>query len=319
MKKIRIKLTNRCNLHCAHCYNTDFGGGDITDDVFNRIVQCLSIFNPQNDLIIFHGGEPLIINHHNLKNYIDKIINLNYAYSFCTNLCYRLTQKILDIFTDAKFIETSWDYKIRFDSRYQKDLWRQNVLLLLSRGVDVRVSVTLTDQLINNVSPDTLFQMMLNMGVKHILLERPLPIGRAKTELQLFPYHNKLINYLLQCYSLSNTTNIKVQLFEDIKMSMQGQYYGCIGRVCHLQQFTFDVDGTLYSCPVQKQYALGHAESGINFTKMYNLTHRMHSMPTRCASCSFKCYCKGDCVEFNKNDICTIKPIYHMIYGLHSY
>jgi AdoMet-dependent heme synthase len=56
-------LTQRCNLTCAHCYMSAFGGADTRDELSTaecrRVVDEIALVNP-NVFLILTGGEPLL-------------------------------------------------------------------------------------------------------------------------------------------------------------------------------------------------------------------------------------------------------------------
>ncbi len=56
-------LTQRCNLHCAHCYMSAFAGADTTGELSTaecrRIMDDIAQVNPEA-LLILTGGEPLV-------------------------------------------------------------------------------------------------------------------------------------------------------------------------------------------------------------------------------------------------------------------
>jgi len=58
-----IKVTNRCNLDCAYCYeNVSRKGKDMTIDVFKSIIdKTLNSTEDKKVNVIFHGGEPTLL------------------------------------------------------------------------------------------------------------------------------------------------------------------------------------------------------------------------------------------------------------------
>jgi radical SAM protein with 4Fe4S-binding SPASM domain len=56
-------LTQRCNLHCAHCYMSAFAGADtsreLSTEECRRVIDGIAIANP-NVFLILTGGEPLL-------------------------------------------------------------------------------------------------------------------------------------------------------------------------------------------------------------------------------------------------------------------
>ena len=62
MKTIYLKLTNRCNLHCKHCYNAyASSSSDMCDKVLDASLAYVKKIASENEvLLVFHGGEPLL-------------------------------------------------------------------------------------------------------------------------------------------------------------------------------------------------------------------------------------------------------------------
>jgi AdoMet-dependent heme synthase len=56
-------LTQRCNLHCAHCYMSAFAGADTSGELSTaecrRVIDDIAVANP-NVFLILTGGEPLL-------------------------------------------------------------------------------------------------------------------------------------------------------------------------------------------------------------------------------------------------------------------
>jgi len=56
-------LTQRCNLHCAHCYMSAFAGADTSHELSTeecrRVIDDIAVANP-NVFLILTGGEPLL-------------------------------------------------------------------------------------------------------------------------------------------------------------------------------------------------------------------------------------------------------------------
>src|SRR5919106_274850 len=56
-------LTQRCKLHCAHCYMSAFAGADTSRELSTgecrRVIDDIAVANP-NVFLILTGGEPLL-------------------------------------------------------------------------------------------------------------------------------------------------------------------------------------------------------------------------------------------------------------------
>ena len=123
MKTIYLKLTNRCNLCCKHCYNANASIiEDMSDVTLNASIKLIEKMSGTEDvLVVFHGGEPLMVPVEKYLHIIEQFKeNPNVKFSITTNLVYKLTSKHIELFCkltdiDGFSISTSWDYGIRFN------------------------------------------------------------------------------------------------------------------------------------------------------------------------------------------------------------
>ena len=318
LKNLRIKLTNNCQLHCRHCYNTGYNNTNtISDHVFDQVLVFLSqLPNKQDYRIILHGGEPFLYDCDRIDQLIDFCIQQQFtAVSACTNLVYKIDDKMLNLLSKlydrrltstGPVIETSWDYNIRFDNQKQLALWERNVQSLISRNIIPEVSITLTNQLIEHLSPIEVYRYVSSLGIQYVQFERLLVCGRASID--LVPETNKLAKWLAIAVE-QKPQNISVRFFDEINDGLQGNYHGCIGRQCYDNQFTIDVDGTIYGCPVDYIHKRGSIFDGIQPNKhQFNM---IDCIPSQCIDCQYANVCKGDCYLVNNR--CTLKPLFDVI------
>lgn len=125
---IYIKLTNRCNLKCMHCYNANAiqQCKDMSDDTFSDLIRYLNnrylqLATGDCILVIFHGGEPFIADLNKMQILIDQFSSCeNISFTATTNLIYDLDDVKICIMKKMKQISTSYDYKIRFTTLSQQ-------------------------------------------------------------------------------------------------------------------------------------------------------------------------------------------------------
>lgn len=318
LKNLRIKLTNNCQLHCRHCYNTGYNNTNtMSDCIFDQVLVFLSqLSNKQDYRIILHGGEPFLYDHDKIGRLIDCCNQLQFAaVSACTNLVYKIDDKMLNLLSKlydrrltstGPVIETSWDYNIRFDNRKQLDLWESNVRSLISRNIIPEVSITLTNQLVDQLTPVEIYQYINNLGIRYIQFERLLVCGRAS--INLVPETTKLAKWLAIAAD-QKPQNVSVRFFDEISDGLQGNCHGCIGRHCYDNQFTIDVDGTIYGCPVDYIHKRGSVFDGIRpNNQQFNM---INCVPSQCINCRYANVCKGDCYLVDYR--CTLKPLFDVV------
>jgi MoaA/NifB/PqqE/SkfB family radical SAM enzyme len=82
MAKIVIELTNRCNLHCQHCFSGRHGGrDDLPVEVLDRIL--IEAKGHGFDHLSFTGGDPTV--HRRFVDVLRKTSEAGYDFSFNTN------------------------------------------------------------------------------------------------------------------------------------------------------------------------------------------------------------------------------------------
>lgn len=79
-----IKIASRCNLNCSYCYEYNMGDSSwkrmpkyMTEEIFRKVLYRIKEHCDYHDFnnldISLHGGEPLLVGHEKLSNYIDLI------------------------------------------------------------------------------------------------------------------------------------------------------------------------------------------------------------------------------------------------------
>jgi len=315
---VYFKPTNRCNMKCQHCYHAMMGySADMTDDVFERSIAWINGLKKQNRFIFaqLHGGEPMLYDIKKLHTMVDSTVSDNLSWGVTTNLVYDLTQDKIDLFYKCKpygtpFIQTSWDYLIRFRSS-QEETWETNVKCLLSKGINVQPTFCVTKQLINDLSPKAVLDRFLNLGVDHVGIERITNTGRAKEGL-LTPKNSLMDKWLFECYLYYKELDgkLSIPLFEGIEQSIRGNYIGCRSRRCTKTVFTINVDGSIGSCPNTANYAPNNVKTiKIVPSKLSKAEETNH---TSCFMCEYFNFCRGDCFQlaFDETGCPGLKSIY---------
>jgi len=166
MNIIQFELWLDCPNNCAFCAIREFKNFNLNKaNCINKAIQELNnIDYTQFDELCIIGGELLIpdlttIEINLLLTLFNKIkalllskkLKKFYIVSSLLNNCPYL-KDILNIFNDKKIINsfsinTSWDYKYRFN-KDNKIIWHNNIDLIKSYGIDLHYETILTDDLI---------------------------------------------------------------------------------------------------------------------------------------------------------------------------
>jgi MoaA/NifB/PqqE/SkfB family radical SAM enzyme len=82
MARIVIELTNRCNLHCQHCYEERHAAtGDLSLAMVDKVLQEGKSCGI--DHLAFTGGEPTL--HRQFAEIIRRVCGAGYTFSFVSN------------------------------------------------------------------------------------------------------------------------------------------------------------------------------------------------------------------------------------------
>lgn len=323
---IYIKLTNNCNLQCKHCYNSIMKNNyTMSNDTLKNVNKYIIDFKNKHEKdiinIIFHGGEPLLYDIDSIIDFIKTLNNINnIKFGITTNLMYKLTDKHFELFNLIKpfgnpFIQTSWDYKIRFNSN-QKNIWENNIKQLIKNNIIIQPTICLTNILINNIKPIDLFKYFIDLNIKNLNFERITNTGRAVIN-NLRPKNKDMNLWLLDAYKLYKDLNIKIPLFESIEYSFKKIYLGCRARKCMSTVITINPDGTIASCPNMANKTYGNLNE-TDIKKQEDLIKFEKNINEKCLLCEFYTFCNGDCcqLEFDSTGCPGLIEIYkHLKYN----
>lgn len=329
---IYIKLTNDCNLNCAHCYNaimhdTQYMSDQTLDNVRKFLIKFCAQHNSEEDVINvqLHGGEPMLYDLDKLNSFVDSLKDYPILWSITTNLTYKVLKKHIDFFKkmlpydEKPYIMTSWDYDIRFTPQQLK-VWKANVKKLVKNGIVVQPIVCLTNKLIENVSPKQLFEMMDELGVNNINFERLTKTGNA-ADGSLSPTNAQVDQWLFEAYKYVKFNEGKyVPLFEQIDDSVNGFLTGCRARQCMLTVTTINPNGTVSACPNTANITTGilKDDGTIQYKSLQQnyLISFEKRKDFKCFVCEYYKYCNGECCQLKRDETgCPgLKSIYKYIF-----
>lgn len=297
----------------------------LVNHVFDDIVDVATKNNNDRIICQLHGGEPLV--YKDLQLVIDNVKRTqqcsNVMWSVTTNLVYKLKPvhyqlfDLMNAFGDqTRFIQTSWDYSIRFENDKQLQLWEHNVKTLIDRGIVVQPTVCVTNLLINDITPKQLIDYIRSLGCNSVNFERITDTGRA-VDNHLRPYNCDLDRWLFDafCYSQS-IPNFTVPLFEGVVQSVKGELLGCRARRCMSTVTTYNPDGTVGGCPNTMNSPYGTIDKIDNIKKVIWIEKEQTYNPI-CYTCEYFRYCNGDCFQLSwDNTGCPgMKSIYDYLFN----
>ncbi|MDW7725703.1 MAG: PqqD family peptide modification chaperone [Candidatus Methanoperedens sp.] len=196
-------ITEECNLHCAHCYNSDghTRENELSAEEIKRALEEMSIYGVEN--ISFSGGEPFI-----RKDFLE-IVRFAAGLGFkSVNVATNGTLIDRGIAERLKIANLNVQVSIDGDTAEIHDGMRDiegafdkavgGIKLLLEKGVNISVNTTATKLNVDRIP--NIIQLMQDLCVKNYRVQGMMAMGRGKMnlkELGLEPGRMKeLVEYL---------------------------------------------------------------------------------------------------------------------------
>lgn len=314
VKTIYLKPTDTCNLDCSHCFTSGSKGAKTAWDIpkVSRWVSDLSKQYPDDHIHVeLHGGEPFlrpIEEHWEFAQSLQTLMGDDYtrvSIGGTTNLVYKLYPEHIEFFTTVmgSRLGTSWDPVYRFKNDRMYDLWKDNLKLLKSHGVVLKMFVTVTDELLNWNIAD-LLSLWEDFGVDEIAIERLTGGGNADENPYLFP-DNRLVDrfyYDLYWEYKSKRPNFEIVTLDTLEEKFEtGQFKvdtNC--RDCEQNLFTVGADGAIGGCANGAQSeSVGRTDDPVDEFlvsegRLARITKEL-DYPENCLTCDLFDVCGGDC------------------------
>lgn len=318
MKTVYIKLTNACQLHCAHCYNsicpaTDTMSLETLGCIKHRLENLCKLGETVH--VTFHGGEPM------LYPYLDEVIDFvkyfkgkkyDINFSATTNLVYPLSEQKKELFREfatneqgKPIISTSYDYNIRFKDIDEEKFWFDNVLVLINDGFDVRPIITVTKPLIQWTTGGYFLIQFSTVGITSCNFERITCTGRASDNKDtLIPTNREVDEWLEKTYKQYKSMDpltMHIPLFDILEDSIKfGKLSGCRARQCTCDVITFNPDGSIATCPNIADKIVGNVNTPETeeYCRMKKDLRSLENIRrSECYTCQYYQYCNGDCFQ----------------------
>lgn len=318
-----VKLTNRCNLRCRHCYNAmaaECGGLDMSAEMQSECAKYIYDSMPAKGpvSVVFHGGEPMcatdacaamnrFMDSHDWKN-------PDLQFNITTNLVYPLNDHHIDLFRRFRggadghcSIATSWDEGIRFADDSERWMWEENVVALRHCGVDVFPIVCVTRDLVRKYdsksSLECLFRFFRGIGVTSLNFERITETGRAAIERgHIKPCNRDTDHWLARAYEAAKSVGMHIPLFDILEDAVNGdgpRMDGCRCRMCTKCVRTINPNGTVAGCPNRPDILAGRIVDGTFVPELsFNDEVRREEIhPEQCYECELHKWCNAECYQ----------------------
>ena len=269
---IIFRSTNSCNLNCKYCYdknnhtNLIKENEEFTSKIPNIIKYIKKLWPNTNasSEIIFHGGEPLIINYQNYDALLWQIKKLypKARFSIQTNATL-LNKNITAILKKYNvhvgisldgYDEITNKFRVYKNNKNSFTDVLSKIDLLKKENINFGIIMTLTNQILNK--EDELYEFLrnnkLNCNIRPAFkCNNSMDISFMTNE-SYFKFFKKLFNIWIEDTSDDNVrlTQIK-EIYDEFVKCLDSSYSNkscATSGKCALNFISLDSDGNLYSC-----------------------------------------------------------------------
>ena len=261
-----LKVTNGCNMRCSYCCvgdKSDFG--IITEKQLYKNLKFSAentiAKGEKNAYIIFHGGEPTLLESSIYRKNIERISNeykeIEFHWRIQTNGL-NITDDHINLFCDYKFnIGVSIDGSsvihdsVRFDidgkPTYNKIV---NNILKMKRE---KLSVSALMVVNSNASNDYSYLKFFDRNNINIKINPLIECGEAENNRDILLKPGEYADYIIGAfeYIINNELNIDIQPIGDIfnKLINKSPYGECtFSENCFANFMAIDYNGDIYPC-----------------------------------------------------------------------
>lgn len=206
---IALKLTNRCNLRCKHCYQWNEDGyhnfmsaEEQNEDISIDIIKHVLLETRESKARLYlWGGEPLI--HNKFGEILDLLLNHDREISICTNgmLIDSYLEKLVKL-SNIEFLIAIEGFReehdaLRGNGTYKKTMCNIEKLIQLRDQGIFKGKITIHTMINDNLVPH-LYKLLLhleNLGVDMIIVCFPWYISE-ETSCKMDDYFNKNFRWL---------------------------------------------------------------------------------------------------------------------------
>lgn len=287
-RTLYVSVTNKCQLHCPFCFNKFVEGfkNDKKELTPRKVIDLIK----ENDYasIDLLGGEPLL-NPEFIIDIVNSFKNSDKSFCISSNLAFKSlsTLQLEALWKIQKYsiskISIGSSYNLdRFESTNYFNLWKKNMIYLDELGINVGVTVTLTEKQCDQ-PVDDLISILESVKYKSVNLEI-CKYSKPQNEIEL--EHIKQVShkvdlYLKECFE-------KIPIYKNYQF---GRFYdSIINRVpladphCSYHTDIVFPDDTLKH---------GCCSNGVQEDDSELLKKKIFE--NNCLVCDFYDFCKGDC------------------------
>ncbi len=318
-----IKVTHRCNLDCAYCYENITNGNDMSIETYKKIIDK-TFLNSTKDkiLLIFHGGEPTLLKDEWYQEALayaqNKSIRFNkkVQFSLQTNLL-KISETKVKLFKEYNVnlgVSIDGYQGIPDAMRKRTNKTFENYLYLKSQGLKLGVLTTINNS--NYAYFDEILDWLVQEAkVKSFKVNEVTPVGAGlhltplKAE-QIFQAQHAILEYMIK-------TEGKVIIEHHLVYELS-RFFGtatkpslCGEKICGAGSRVLGItpQGELLPCGRfqwnDKNYFLGNLQTDIQPSQQQAFNEnvdKFHSLVPEnwynCNSCEAKKVCRFGCQAF---------------------
>ena len=197
-RKIMLQITEKCNLHCAHCFAEAHSSGKEMDFAFIRDNLIPLLIRNRVAKVTLTGGEPLV--HSKAKEIVERFLEAGIGVSICTNgtmidveWAQRLTKYSsvhFNISLDGLYFETHGKFRA-ISSREEFAKLIENIQVVAKMGLLNGILTTPNKYATVNEYYE-LCSLAKSIGAKYVLMNPLSPFGRGTKTQQLAFCHEEM-------------------------------------------------------------------------------------------------------------------------------
>lgn len=306
---VTLNLTNKCNLDCSFCYNSNRHTDEMdVDRIMGRIKESAGLFDAHASFAIL-GGEPFLqperaLRAVDLANEIflvtPPLVSTN-GTLIDKRLAADLAKRRIEVQVSIESHDPDINDADRGKGAFDKAC--RGIRTLVDAGVYTIISMVMTEKNAQNLENYLDFALKLEVNEARFVPLRL--IGKAREHACNSPDHGRTLDALLD---LLGTRPDFAQLLKrdcfSIQMAMARFSVRLTGCGVGSRVIFVDADGAVYPCPnhVGPGWVCGRLDESsladiVRESPLLKDMRQRYEVGnyTRCGRCSFRCWCAGDC------------------------
>lgn len=327
-----VRISSDCNLNCEYCYvfnhidkSSHYQPNLMSFDTINLLIERLkeyqNKYNLDEMLIVFHGGEPLLMGHKRFSEVLNliytelsNIVKLEFSVQTNGSL---LTKQYARLFKEYNVgVSVSIDGPKKYHDIYRIDKKGAGSWERVIKGIEeIQKYPELfsgTISVINpQIHPKQLFDFFQDNNI--IITDLLLPDGNYDRIPKDKDVNNGIyIDWLIEAFDVwfNEYQNITVRVFENVLESVSGlEISSDVFGGGELSYLTIETDGSYHTSDILKTTYEGASQTNLHLSNAsienvinsssfieYNNHLDELNLPQKCRSCDELSHCKGGCL-----------------------